>query len=132
VAPGATLRLAATDAISASAVRVGGTFEGAAAVSGLDSLTIPCENGIPVASVQSIPFAFADGTVSVTLDGFDAKTFSRAGFDSMTIFEAPSISGSVTFALTNETNRRYPARLTVSGGKLILFVRRPGFVMDFR
>ena len=132
VAPGATLRMAATDAIAASTVRAGGTFEGVTAVSGVDSLTIPCEDGIPVASVQSIPFAFADGVVSVTLDGFDAKAFSHAGLDSMTIFEAPSISGNVTFALTNETNRRYPARLTVSGGKLILFVRRPGFVMDFR
>ena len=132
VAPGATLRLAATDAISASTVRAGGTFEGAAAVSGVDSLTIPCENGIPVASVQSIPFAFADGTVSVTLDGFDAKAFCRAGFDSMTIFEAPSISGSVAFSLTNVTGHLYKASLELSGGRLILHVRRPGTAIYLR
>ena len=132
IAAGATLRMAATDAIVSSDVALGGTIDGAAGVSGVGSLTIPCENGIPVQSVQSVPFTFTDGVVSVTLEGFDAKAFSRAGFESMVVFEAPAFYGNATFSLANAVNRCYPASLAMSGARLVLTVRRPGTAIHLR
>ena len=131
VAAGATLRQQPTDVISAADVTLGGTIEGAAAISGVTTLTIPCENGIPVASVQMVPIYFADGTVLVTLDGFDARSFNRAGHETMTLLEAPSFSGDATFVLTNNTGVRR-ASLRASDGRLVLTVMPPGLSISFR
>ena len=131
VAAGATLRQQPTDVISAADVTLGGTVEGAVAISGVTTLTIPCENGIPVASVQTVPICFADGTVQVTLDGFDARAFNNAGHETMTLLEAPSFSGNATFVLTNNTGVRR-ANLRVSAGRLVLTVMPPGLSISFR
>ena len=131
VAPGAMLRQQPTDVIVAADVTLGGTVAGAAAISGVTTLTIPCENGIPVTSVQQVPIGFADGTVQVTLDGFDARAFNRAGYVTTTLLEAPSFSGNATFVLTNNTGSRR-ANLKASDGRLVLTVLPPSLSISFR
>ena len=82
-------------------------------------------------SVQQVPIGFADGTVQVTLDGFDARAFNKAGYETMTLLEAPSFSGDATFVLTNSTGVR-KSRLDVSGGRLTLTVMQPGLSIRLR
>ena len=130
VAPGATLTMTAADAISTPSLTLGGTIT-ASAVVGVESLVIPCVDGIPQGTVQSLPIEFAEEEIPVTLDGFDVKAFRRAGLTTVTLLEAESITGATGFTLVNDLDR-YGATLLCTGTELKLSLQSPGMLFIVR
>ena len=126
VAAGATLDLGA-DALSTPELNAAGAIK-CASVVGVESLEIPCTNGIPVAATVTAPLAFAGGVIPVTLEGFDVKAFMKAGLDDVLLLQATSISGADGFAPVADLGR-CTGRIYRSGNELRLKIIPPGLML---